>query len=88
MVADPTKPKADRVNYRNALQGVYRMVREEGAGSLARGLAPNTVRPLYLLTDPRMRRAASLFSALFNGVSTQSEVHGPQIPSNWADIPL
>ena len=43
MVADPTKPKEARVNYRNAIQGVYRMVREEGASSLARGLAPNTV---------------------------------------------
>ena len=44
MVADPTKPKEARVGYRNALQGVYRMVREEGAARLARGLAPNTVR--------------------------------------------
>lgn len=43
MVADPTKPADQRVNYRNALQGVYRMVRDEGASSLARGLAPNTV---------------------------------------------
>jgi dicarboxylate transporter 10 len=45
MVADPTKPKEQRVNYRNAIQGVYRMVSEEGASSLARGLAPNTVSP-------------------------------------------
>lgn len=43
MVADPTKAPENRVNYRNALQGVYRMVRDEGASSLFRGLGPNTV---------------------------------------------
>jgi dicarboxylate transporter 10 len=47
MVADPTKPADQRVNYRNALHGVFRMVKEEGPGSLSRGLLPNTVSQLY-----------------------------------------
>lgn len=46
MVADPTKPAEQRVNYSNALQGVYRMVKDEGGSSLIRGLAPNTVSEL------------------------------------------
>ncbi len=59
MVADPTKPVEQQVRYRNALVGVYRMVREEGAASLARGLAPNTVSP-------------SDVSTLLNGGSSRS----------------
>ncbi|WVQ83311.1 hypothetical protein IAT38_005450 [Cryptococcus sp. DSM 104549] len=48
MVADPTKPAAEQLRYRNALQGVYRMVHDEGAKSLFRGLAPNTVRAILM----------------------------------------
>lgn len=44
MVADPTKPVENQVHYRNAIHGVYKMVSNEGIASLARGLAPNTVR--------------------------------------------
>ncbi|EIW71219.1 hypothetical protein TREMEDRAFT_27108, partial [Tremella mesenterica DSM 1558] len=44
MVADPTKPPEQRVHYRNALHGLWRMVSEGGVGSLARGLVPNTIR--------------------------------------------
>ena len=43
MVADPTKPAERQVRYRNALHGVYKMVREEGPTSIFRGLTPNTV---------------------------------------------
>lgn len=43
MVADPTKPVERQHGYRNALQGVYKMVAQEGPASLARGLMPNTV---------------------------------------------
>lgn len=62
MVADPTKAVEQRVNYRNALHGLYRMVKDEGPTSLARGLAPNTVsispatpilRPVILADVPR-----------------------------------
>ncbi|OCF32538.1 solute carrier family 25 (mitochondrial dicarboxylate transporter), member 10 [Kwoniella heveanensis BCC8398] len=48
MVADPTKDAAHQYRYRNALQGVYRMVREEGVMSLGRGLAPNTIRAILM----------------------------------------
>lgn len=43
MVADPTKAVEKQHGYRNALQGVYKMVQQEGPSSLARGLLPNTV---------------------------------------------
>jgi dicarboxylate transporter 10 len=45
MVADPTKSPEQQVRYRNALHGVYQMVKVEGLSSLGRGLAPNTVSP-------------------------------------------
>ncbi|WVQ69346.1 uncharacterized protein L199_007563 [Kwoniella botswanensis] len=48
MVADPTKTPDHQYNYRNALQGTYRMVREEGVPSLARGLLPNTIRAILM----------------------------------------
>ncbi|GFZ47766.1 Dicarboxylate carrier 1 [Saitozyma sp. JCM 24511] len=41
--ADPAKPPEQRVGYRNALHGLYRMVKDEGGASLFRGLAPNTL---------------------------------------------
>ncbi|WVR04687.1 hypothetical protein IAU60_001698 [Kwoniella sp. DSM 27419] len=48
MVADPTKDAAHQYRYKNAIQGVYRMVREEGVMSLGRGLAPNTIRAILM----------------------------------------
>ncbi|WWD21559.1 hypothetical protein CI109_106045 [Kwoniella shandongensis] len=48
MVADPSKPADQQLHYRNAIQGVYRMVKDEGASSLARGLAPNTIRAILM----------------------------------------
>ncbi|ODO08671.1 mitochondrial dicarboxylate carrier [Cryptococcus wingfieldii CBS 7118] len=44
MVADPTKPLEHQLHYRNAIHGLYKMVANEGPASLARGLAPNTIR--------------------------------------------
>ncbi|TYJ56946.1 mitochondrial dicarboxylate carrier [Cryptococcus floricola] len=44
MVADPTKPLEQQLHYRNAIHGLYKMVANEGPASLARGLAPNTIR--------------------------------------------
>lgn len=43
MIADPTKPPAEQVHYKNALQGVYKMVQTGGVSSLFRGIGPNTV---------------------------------------------
>ncbi len=59
MVADPTKAVEQRVNYRNALHGLYRMVKDEGPTSLARGLAPNTVsdQPLNLVNPADVPRS-------------------------------
>jgi dicarboxylate transporter 10 len=48
MISDPTKPPAQQLHYRNALQGVFRMVSDEGVKSLFRGLVPNTVRAVLM----------------------------------------
>jgi len=45
MITDPVKPVEQRVNYRNALHGVYKLVTVDGPSALFRGLAPNTVCP-------------------------------------------
>jgi len=38
----------ERFNYRNSIQGLARMTREEGISSWARGIAPNTVRAILM----------------------------------------
>ncbi|EPQ28744.1 uncharacterized protein PFL1_03547 [Pseudozyma flocculosa PF-1] len=48
MTSDVNKPPSEQYKYRNALQGVARMTREEGVGSLFRGLGPNTVRAILM----------------------------------------
>ncbi|WVQ75942.1 hypothetical protein IAR50_005577 [Cryptococcus sp. DSM 104548] len=48
MVADPTKPLEHQVHYRNSIHGLYKMVSNEGPASLARGLAPNTIRAILM----------------------------------------
>ncbi|TXT08952.1 hypothetical protein VHUM_02426 [Vanrija humicola] len=48
MIADPTKPKDKQFRYRNALHGLYRMVKDEGAASLFRGVVPNTIRAVLM----------------------------------------
>lgn len=44
MTADATKPREQRLGYKNAADGLFRMIREEGVSSLGRGIVPNTVR--------------------------------------------
>lgn len=58
MVSDPTKPPEKQVHYRNAIQGLYKMVKVEGFGSLFRGLLPNTVSQLSE-RERRRRRHSS-----------------------------
>lgn len=41
-------PILERFNYRNSIQGLARMTREEGIMSWARGIAPNTVRAILM----------------------------------------
>lgn len=53
MVSDPTKPAEKQVHYRNALHGVYKMVKVEGFSSLFRGLLPNTVSQRHLVGERR-----------------------------------
>ncbi|WWC88747.1 uncharacterized protein L201_003660 [Kwoniella dendrophila CBS 6074] len=44
MQADRAKPLESRYNYRNPIHGIYRMIVDEGAGSLWRGVVPNALR--------------------------------------------
>ncbi|KAN0063142.1 hypothetical protein ACQY0O_004306 [Thecaphora frezii] len=48
MTSDVNRPESERYKYRNALQGVVRMSREEGVTSLFRGLGPNIVRAILM----------------------------------------
>lgn len=48
MTSDVNKPPAERYNYPNAISALVRMTRDEGVGSLFRGLGPNTVRAVLM----------------------------------------
>lgn len=48
MTGDMYRPQNERFAYRGALDGLVRIVRDEGAGSLFRGLAPNMVRAMLM----------------------------------------
>ncbi|WWC65423.1 uncharacterized protein I303_108041 [Kwoniella dejecticola CBS 10117] len=48
MQADKAKPIEQRYNYRNSVQGFYRMTSEEGLGSWTRGMGPNTIRSILM----------------------------------------
>ncbi|KAI5117772.1 hypothetical protein M0805_003591 [Coniferiporia weirii] len=45
---DFAKPPEKRLNYKNCFDGLFRMVREEGASSLARGVVPNVFRAVLM----------------------------------------
>lgn len=48
MQHDPALPASQRRNYRNALDGLIRMTREEGPRSLFRGVWPNSLRAVLM----------------------------------------
>ncbi|PWN52151.1 mitochondrial carrier [Violaceomyces palustris] len=48
MTSDVNKPPDQRYAYRNSIQGLHRMVVQEGASSLLRGLNPNLVRAVLM----------------------------------------
>ena len=48
MQNDAALPAADRRNYKNALDGLVRMFREEGVASLFRGVWPNSARAVLM----------------------------------------
>ncbi|GBE84133.1 Mitochondrial dicarboxylate transporter [Sparassis crispa] len=45
---DHAKPPEKRLNYKNCIDGLIRMVREEGASSLTRGIGPNVFRAILM----------------------------------------
>ncbi|PIL27005.1 transporter [Ganoderma sinense ZZ0214-1] len=45
---DFAKPPEKRLNYKNCIDGLFRMVREEGVSSLARGVGPNVFRAVLM----------------------------------------
>ncbi|KAI9832331.1 MAG: Mitochondrial dicarboxylate transporter [Phylliscum demangeonii] len=48
MQHDAALPPAERRNYKNAIDGLWRMTREEGVRSLFRGVWPNSLRALLM----------------------------------------
>jgi solute carrier family 25 (mitochondrial dicarboxylate transporter), member 10 len=48
MQNDAALPAAERRNYKHAIDGLFRMVREEGVGSLFRGVWPNSTRAVLM----------------------------------------
>jgi len=53
MTTDSVLPPEKQRGYKNALDGVIRIVRDEGASALMRGIVPNTVRAI-LMTSSQM----------------------------------
>jgi dicarboxylate transporter 10 len=51
MQSDFAKPEAERRNYKHALDGLIRMVRDEGVGSLFRGVGANSARALLMTSS-------------------------------------
>ncbi|KAH8116624.1 mitochondrial carrier domain-containing protein [Phellopilus nigrolimitatus] len=45
---DFAKPHEKRLNYKNCFDGIYRVVRDEGTPSLARGVTPNVFRAVLM----------------------------------------
>jgi dicarboxylate transporter 10 len=48
MQHDAALPKAERRNYKNAIDGMIRMIREEGSKSLWKGVWPNSMRAVLM----------------------------------------
>ncbi|RMD40689.1 hypothetical protein DV735_g4432, partial [Chaetothyriales sp. CBS 134920] len=51
MQSDRSLPPEQRRNYRNAFQGLFRMVREEGLASIFRGIEANSMRALLMTSS-------------------------------------
>lgn len=48
MCADGARPPAERANHPDALRGLWRIARDEGLGTFARGLGPTVVRSVLM----------------------------------------
>ena len=51
MQSDFAKPPEKRWNYRHAVDGLLRMIREEGPASITRGIWPNSARALLMTSS-------------------------------------
>ena len=51
MTSDSTRPPEQRYNYKNAFDGLVKLVKEEGTKGLTRGLSPNTVRAAHFFVS-------------------------------------
>lgn len=51
MQSDKSLPPEKQRNYKNAIDGLIRMTREEGIGSLFRGVGPNSARALLMTSS-------------------------------------
>ncbi|KAF8671497.1 mitochondrial carrier family [Rhizoctonia solani] len=48
ITCDFAKPPEKRLNYKHCFDGLYKMIRDEGPSSLARGMAPNVFRSILM----------------------------------------
>jgi dicarboxylate transporter 10 len=48
MCSDAVKPEKDRLGYRNAIQGLWRIGRDEGVKRLTRGMGATVTRSVIL----------------------------------------
>lgn len=48
MCADGAKPAAERFGYANALDGLFRVAREEGLGAFSKGISANITRSVLM----------------------------------------
>lgn len=48
MCADGAKGASERFAYSNAIEGLYRIGREEGIGAFGRGISANVVRSILM----------------------------------------
>lgn len=48
MCADGARPPAERANHPDAVRGLWRIARDEGLGTFARGLGPTVVRSVLM----------------------------------------
>lgn len=65
MCADGAKPSSQRFRYRNALEGLMRVGREEGLRAFFKGLTPNIIRSVLMSTSLLVSAFSSLPTCLF-----------------------
>lgn len=81
MQQDSASPAAARKNYRNILDGVRRIIREEGTAGLMRGWLPNCVRGAtqtagQLASYDFIKRTLIKYTSLEDGISSQLTASG------------